>query len=297
LFAATGWVAERVAIDGLTELSEDQAYRAMDFLLDALDEIAAEIFASVAHLLNLDLDIVFVDTTSTYWELECADTDPELADTVTDDETSSPTEAGTRRFGHSKDHLLHRRRPRRYSAALRRSLEPAMPPGGRFSGSGPQFVIVSVRSCRMSIWRAGRACGAGRTPLPYICHLIVLIRLTEPSTAPELWDRVRPLRTAASSRRRPLTKRCRSGWSSASTAAIQVSWRSPWRPTSNLGEPGDVLGKGIQAGTLPALPSIWPRHRDRGDRDDAALRRSPPARWAVGAPLAARRPGARNGRR
>jgi hypothetical protein len=29
--------------------------------------VAAEIFASVAHLLNLDLDIVFVDTTSTHW--------------------------------------------------------------------------------------------------------------------------------------------------------------------------------------------------------------------------------------
>ena len=59
--AATRWVGERVAIDGCTGLSDDQAYRAMDFLLDALDEIAAQIFGSVAHLLNLDLDIVFVD--------------------------------------------------------------------------------------------------------------------------------------------------------------------------------------------------------------------------------------------
>jgi hypothetical protein len=101
--AATPWVAERVAIDGLAELSDDQAYRAMDFLLDALDEIAAQIFAAVAHLLNLDLDIVFVDTTSTYWEVETADSDPELADPVADDELTSPAEAGTRTFGHSKD--------------------------------------------------------------------------------------------------------------------------------------------------------------------------------------------------
>jgi hypothetical protein len=36
----------------------------MDFLLDALTEIASEIFWSVAHLLDLDVDIVFVDTTS-----------------------------------------------------------------------------------------------------------------------------------------------------------------------------------------------------------------------------------------
>ena len=40
-------------------------------------EIAAEVFGSVAHLLNLDLDIVFVDTTSTYWETETADDDLE----------------------------------------------------------------------------------------------------------------------------------------------------------------------------------------------------------------------------
>ena len=71
--AATGWVAERVAIEGLAGFSDDAAYRAMDFLLDALDEIAAEVFFAVAHLLNLDVDIVFVDTTSTYWETETAD--------------------------------------------------------------------------------------------------------------------------------------------------------------------------------------------------------------------------------
>ena len=102
--AATGWVAERVAIGGCAGFTDDAAYAAMDFLLDALDEIAAEIFSSVAHLLNLDLDIVFVDTTSTYWETETADDDTELADPVGDDELRSPTEAGTRAFGHSKDH-------------------------------------------------------------------------------------------------------------------------------------------------------------------------------------------------
>jgi hypothetical protein len=72
--------------------------------VDALGEIAAEMFGSVAHLLNLDLGIVFVDTTSTYWETETADDDLELADPVTDDELTSPAEAGTRAFGHSKDH-------------------------------------------------------------------------------------------------------------------------------------------------------------------------------------------------
>ena len=59
--AATRWVGERVAIEGSAGFSDDQVYRAMDFLPDALDEIAGGIFSSVAHLLNLDLDIVFVD--------------------------------------------------------------------------------------------------------------------------------------------------------------------------------------------------------------------------------------------
>lgn len=44
---ATDWVAMRVAIEGLAGFSDDQAYRAMDFLLDALNEIASEVFASV----------------------------------------------------------------------------------------------------------------------------------------------------------------------------------------------------------------------------------------------------------
>ena len=102
--AATRWVAERVFIEDCPGFSDDAAYRAMDFLLGALEEIAAEIFYSVAHLLNLDVDIVFVDTTSTYWEMEVA---AELAETAAEDDgddDSLPEQAGARLFGHSKDH-------------------------------------------------------------------------------------------------------------------------------------------------------------------------------------------------
>jgi len=101
--AATGWVDQRVVIEGCAGFTDDQAYRAMDFLLAALDEIAAEVFASVAHLLNLDLDIVFVDTTSTYWEVDVPDDLADLQDRVDDDGVSRPVEAGKRAFGHSKD--------------------------------------------------------------------------------------------------------------------------------------------------------------------------------------------------
>jgi hypothetical protein len=103
--ACTTWVAQRVFVEHLPGLIDDQAYRAMDFLLDALGEIAAEVFTSVAHLLNLDAGLVFVDTTSTYWE---AGVPGEVAGTLRedgqDDEASSPAEAATRAFGHSKDH-------------------------------------------------------------------------------------------------------------------------------------------------------------------------------------------------
>jgi len=101
--AGTTWVAERVAVEGLTGFSDDQAYRAMDFLLEALEEIAGEVFASVAHLLNLDLDIVFVDTTSTYFEVDVPDELADLQDKVDDDGLSRPVEQGKRAFGHSKD--------------------------------------------------------------------------------------------------------------------------------------------------------------------------------------------------
>jgi len=101
--AATGWVAGRVVIEGCSGFSDDAAYAGMDFLLQSLEEIAGEIFASVAHLLNLDLDIVFVDTTSTYWEVDGADDLADLQDRVDDDGVARPVEAGTRAFGHSKD--------------------------------------------------------------------------------------------------------------------------------------------------------------------------------------------------
>jgi Transposase DDE domain len=102
--AATRWVAERVAAGGCAGFSEDAAYAAMDFLLDALGGIASQIFSSVAHLLNLDLDIVFAGTTSAYWECGVADELAELAEEAADDEVSVPEENAARVLGHSKDH-------------------------------------------------------------------------------------------------------------------------------------------------------------------------------------------------
>ena len=101
--AATKWVAQQVAVPACPPFTDDGAYAAMDFLLQALGEVAGEIFGSVAHLLNLDLDLVFVDTTSTYFELDLPDELAELQDKVDDDGIARPVEQGARRFGHSKD--------------------------------------------------------------------------------------------------------------------------------------------------------------------------------------------------
>jgi len=90
--AATTWVTDRVAIDGLDDLDADACYRAMDWLLEIEPDLAEAVYWSVADLLNLEVDLLFFDTTSTYFEIETAD-DPAEGETV-----------GFRTYGHSKDH-------------------------------------------------------------------------------------------------------------------------------------------------------------------------------------------------
>lgn len=68
--AGCTWVARRAYIEGLAELSDDACYRAMDFLLEALPELQETVFFSVANILNLEVDLLFFDTSSTYFETE-----------------------------------------------------------------------------------------------------------------------------------------------------------------------------------------------------------------------------------
>jgi len=91
--SCAAWVGEHVAISGLAELSDDACYRAMDWLLEIEAELAEQVYWAVATLLNLEVDLLFFDTTSTYFET---------------DEADPPTDgapAGFRTYnGHSKDH-------------------------------------------------------------------------------------------------------------------------------------------------------------------------------------------------
>src|SRR6266498_2410986 len=109
--AGAAWVTDRVFIPGLPELSDEACYRAMDFLLDALPVLQEEVFFAVANLLNPEVDLLFFDGSSTYWETDSVD--PELLDedeqekqavAETDAGDELPTEAATRRYGRSKDH-------------------------------------------------------------------------------------------------------------------------------------------------------------------------------------------------
>ena len=80
------WVKEDVALGNLEPIELQHLYRAMDVLLEYRKTIHKEVYFAVADLLNLEVDLIFFDTTSTYFEMDEED------------------EEGLRRYGHSKDH-------------------------------------------------------------------------------------------------------------------------------------------------------------------------------------------------
>ena len=71
------WVQDEAFITGLPEVDVHYVYRAMDFLLEASEFIQEEVFFPVANLLNLEVDLIFLDTTTTYFEIADEDSDTE----------------------------------------------------------------------------------------------------------------------------------------------------------------------------------------------------------------------------
>jgi hypothetical protein len=122
--AAADWVRNDVHIAGLPDLDEDACYRAMDWLLEIEDELAQQVYWQVATLLDLEVDLLFFDTTSTYFELDQPDTpisrdargypaadgghsDPDTAPephTHTGEGEGEGDKVGFRTHGKSKDH-------------------------------------------------------------------------------------------------------------------------------------------------------------------------------------------------
>jgi hypothetical protein len=106
--AAAHWVGRKAWIDRLPQTTDDACYRAMDWLHQVKDAVEQEIYGQVANLLNLEVDLLFFDTTSTYFELDEED-EPLPRDkngNMTDDEQEAAggKPAPFRAYGKSKDH-------------------------------------------------------------------------------------------------------------------------------------------------------------------------------------------------
>ncbi|WP_307827809.1 IS1634 family transposase [Planomonospora sp. ID82291] len=107
--AAADWITHDVHIDGLPGTDDDACHRAMDWLHEVKDDLEKQVFDEVANLLNLEVDLLFFDTTSTYFELEQPDepvTRDIRGDRVPDGEAGDGhegTPTGFRTYGKSKD--------------------------------------------------------------------------------------------------------------------------------------------------------------------------------------------------
>jgi hypothetical protein len=106
--AAARWISEDVLITGLLATTDDACYRAMDWLLEIKDALEREIYGQVADLLNLEVDLLFFDTTSTYFELDEED-EPVPRDkngnaVTSEQEAEDGKDGGFRACGKSKDH-------------------------------------------------------------------------------------------------------------------------------------------------------------------------------------------------
>lgn len=78
--AVEDWVRADVVIDGLVDIPVHQLYRAVDFLLQAGEELQKQVFYSVADILTLEVDLIYFDTASTYFETEMDEVDADDED-------------------------------------------------------------------------------------------------------------------------------------------------------------------------------------------------------------------------
>jgi hypothetical protein len=111
--AASRWISEDAEIPGLDSATDGACYRAMDWLLEIRDDLEKRVFDSLVTLLNLEVDILFSGTTSTYFETEDED-DPVKRDEKgfplggdgggAGREKDKPAPAPFRTWGKSKDH-------------------------------------------------------------------------------------------------------------------------------------------------------------------------------------------------
>ena len=107
--AAARWASEDVLIAGLQATTDDACYRAMDWLLQIREALEKRVFDRACEVLGLEVDLLFFDTTSTYFVTEEADAPvarDERGNPVPDgvESAADTREAGFRTWGKSKDH-------------------------------------------------------------------------------------------------------------------------------------------------------------------------------------------------
>lgn len=100
LYCHEQWLKEDTFIPGARDLGLHQLYRAMDFLEANKEAIEEAIYFQVADLLNLDVDIVFYDTTSLHFETDEEDGDAPVQGSAA---AGAKEYAAARKRGHSKN--------------------------------------------------------------------------------------------------------------------------------------------------------------------------------------------------
>jgi len=107
--AAARWASEDVLIAGLPQTTDDACYRAMDWLLQIREQLEKQVFDRASEVLGLEVDLLFFDTTSTYFVTEEADAPAardQQGNPVPDgtEGAAGATETGFRTWGKSKDY-------------------------------------------------------------------------------------------------------------------------------------------------------------------------------------------------
>jgi hypothetical protein len=95
LACATRWLPDIAWLPEAAGIAVDQLYRALDFLAVWSEEIERDVFLRAADLLRLDVDLIFYDTTTAYFEIDQPD---EYAE-----QFAGKLYAPLRQRGHSKE--------------------------------------------------------------------------------------------------------------------------------------------------------------------------------------------------
>ena len=104
LYCYEQWLKEEVHLEGAGRLELQHLYRAMDFLEAHKEAIEKALYFRMADLLNLDVEIVFYDTTSLHFEIDEEDHGVGPEDTLHGSQgAGGKTYRAPRKRGHSKN--------------------------------------------------------------------------------------------------------------------------------------------------------------------------------------------------